>query len=181
MPAPRFVRETLRHEQRGVRVVSEEWDAAGVPVDRLALRHPGAVGIIAQPSPDRLLLVRQFRYPVRRWTLEIPAGTRVPGEPPETTAARELAEETGWRCQRLTLLLDCLVAIGLSDERLLLYRADGLTPGSAAPEPGEIVGPEILPLTALSAAAADGAICDAKTFFALALLGLPLPRPAPHG
>jgi hypothetical protein len=60
-------------------------------VVRPVIHHPGAVAVIAQPSRDALVMVRQYRYPVRRWTLEIPAGTRVPGEAPERTAASRAA------------------------------------------------------------------------------------------
>ena len=72
--------------------------------------HPGGVGIIAFDEHDRLLLVKQFRKPLEKVILEIPAGKIDPGEGknPEMTAARELEEETGYRAKSLSILLRCI-------------------------------------------------------------------------
>lgn len=148
-------------------------------VVRPVIHHPGAVAILAQPAPDTLLLVRQYRYPVRRWTLEIPAGTRVPGEAAEATAARELQEEAGFRAASLEELTRFLPAVGVSDEELIIYRATGLTETATAPEHGELVAREVVALGRLPALLADGLICDAKTLLALALLGLPVTAALP--
>ncbi len=154
----------------------EEWQTDHGTVVRPVIHHPGAVAVIAQPAPGSILLVRQFRYPIRRWTLEIPAGTRVRGEAPDATAARELAEETGWRATRLIELIRCHPAVGVSDEELIIYRAEGLSAGAAAPEVGELVSAEVVPLARLAGLA--GELLDAKTLIALALLGQALPRTA---
>jgi 8-oxo-dGTP pyrophosphatase MutT (NUDIX family) len=171
MPAPVLLGERALFASQRFRLVEERWGTPDGEVVRAVIHHPGAVALLAQPDPDHLLLVRQFRYPIRRWTLEVPAGTRQAGEAPETTAARELEEETGWRCGRLHELLRCQVAVGISDEELILYRAEGLHPGQARPDPGELVGPVVVPLRGLPALRAAGEILDAKTLFALALLG----------
>jgi len=63
-------------------------------------------------------------------------------------------------------------AVGVSDEELILYRADDLRAGAAAPEPGELVAPEIVPFPALRSCVERGEICDAKTLFALTYLGI---------
>jgi ADP-ribose pyrophosphatase len=141
-------------------------------VQRPVIHHPGAVAIIAQPDPDHLILVRQFRYPIRRWTLEIPAGTRVPGEDPQRTAVRELQEEAGYSCATLTELMRLFPAVGVSDEELIIYRAGALTNVPAAPEHGELVAPLIVACADLPTLLAQGELCDAKTIIALALLGL---------
>lgn len=68
---------------------------------------PGKVnGVITVPitEDDRIVLVRQFRHPVRMWMLELPRGSRNPGEPPEAAAAREIHEEIGYRCAALQSL-----------------------------------------------------------------------------
>ncbi len=153
-------------------LVEEEFATPDGPVRRPVIHHPGAVAILAQPTPGTVLLVRQYRYPVRRWTLEIPAGTRVPGEAPETTAARELVEEAGFRPGRLCELMRFFPAVGVSDEELILYRADDLVAEPCAPEHGELVAPEIARLADAAALVASGEICDAKTLMALALLGV---------
>ena len=92
---------------------------------------PGSVLILAQPTPDTLLMVRQYRYPVATWTLEIPAGTLVPDEDPRACATRELAEEAGVRPLRLVERMRFWPAVGLSDEEMILYQAYGLEPAEA--------------------------------------------------
>ena len=119
--------------------------------------------------------MRQYRYPIRRVTWEIPAGTRVPGEDPRATARRELQEEAGFQASELTELCRCFPAVGVSDEELIIYRAAGLSPVPTAPEHGELVSPEVVALRDLPRLVADGRICDAKTLIAMALLGQALP------
>ena len=68
----------------------------GHEAERVVVRHPGAVALIAIDECGRWLLVRQYRHPTGKALLEIPAGTREPNERPESTAARELREETGY-------------------------------------------------------------------------------------
>ncbi|MBA3936347.1 MAG: NUDIX hydrolase [Planctomycetes bacterium] len=155
-------------------LMEETFATSDGAVVRPVIHHPGAVAILAQPTPDTLLLVRQYRYPIRRWTLEIPAGTRVPGEAPEATAARELQEEAGFSAAHLEELTRFLPAVGVSDEELIIYRATGLSEIAAAPEHGELVAREVVALGRVPALLAEGLICDAKTLFALVLIGLPV-------
>lgn len=167
-----FIAATPVYASARFSLSEEQFATPDGPVTRPVIHHPGAVAIIAQPDPGHLVLVRQYRYPVRRWTLEIPAGTRVAGEEPCLTARRELQEEAGFRADSLTELLRLYPAVGVSDEELILYRADGLSLVPPAPEHGELVAPEIVPLAGLSELMASGELCDAKTIIALALLGL---------
>lgn len=152
----------------------ETWDTCDGRVRRPVIHHPGAVVILAEPEPGSVLLVRQWRYPIRRWTLEVPAGTRVAGEAPEATAARELAEEAGYAADRLVEVMRFMPALGVSDEEMVLYRAYGLHPASASPDQGELVSREVLGTATLSERIASGEICDAKTLLALAILGIPM-------
>jgi len=180
MPAPRLLAECTLFDSERFRLARETWQTPDGVIERPVIHHPGAVAIIAQPVPGRLLLVRQFRYPIRRWTLEIPAGTRVPGESPEVTAHRELREEAGQTCMRLHELMRLFPAVGVSDEELIIYRAHGLAPCPAAPELGELVSPELIEVSDLSSHIAAGMICDAKTLLALSLLGItPTPQLLP--
>jgi ADP-ribose pyrophosphatase len=144
-------------------------------IARPIIHHPGAVAIVAQPDPGTLLLVRQYRYSVRRWTLEIPAGTRVAGEEPRATAARELREEAGYDAAFLDELCRFHPAIGVSDEELIVYRAAALSRVPPSPDPGELVAPVVVALGDLPRLVASGGICDAKTLIAFALLGQVLP------
>ena len=152
----------------------ESWSTIDGRVTRPVIHHPGAVVIMAEPEPGTVLLVRQWRYAIRRWTLEVPAGTRVPGEEPAATAARELAEEAGFAADHLSETMRFMPAPGVSDEVMILYRATGLRPATAQPDQGELVSRLIARREELPGMIASGSICDAKTLLALALLGIPM-------
>jgi ADP-ribose pyrophosphatase len=156
-------------------LADETWDTRDGAITRPVIHHPGAVALIAQPRPGALVLVRQFRYPVRHWTWEIPAGTRSPCESAEATAHRELREEAGLEADRLTECLRCYPAVGVSSEEMIIYRAEGLRAVAAAPEPGELISVVTADAAELAAMAADGRIRDAKTLLALVLIGVGLP------
>ena len=173
-PSVSFIAATTRFTSPRFTLCEERFATPDGEVSRPVIHHPGAVAVIAQPAPGQLLLVRQYRYPVRRWTLEIPAGTRVPGEDPLTTAARELQEEAGMRAARLSELVRFFPAIGVSDEELIIYRADGLSEVPSSPEHGELVARVVVSLMELSGLVAAGELCDAKTLIAAALLGVDL-------
>lgn len=159
-----------------ISLVEETWDTPDGTAVRPVIHHPGAVVILAEPEPGQVLLVRQWRYAVRRWTLEVPAGTRSPGEAPEATAARELAEEAGYAADSLVETLRFLPAPGVSDEEMILYRASGLRPAPGQPDPGELVSRHLVRRQDLPGLIARGEIADAKTLLALAILGIPMAR-----
>jgi ADP-ribose pyrophosphatase len=89
--------------------------------------HPGAAVIIPLFDADTLLLEHQYRYPVGRHFLELPAGKIEPGEPVLETARRELLEETGYIAQQWEFLTTLFPCVGYSDERIELFLARGLT------------------------------------------------------
>ncbi len=139
---------------------------------REVARHPGAVAVLARPDPGRLVMVRQYRYAAGRPMLEIPAGTREAGEAAEETAARELAEETGYRAAVLRPFGAFFTAPGFCDEYLRVFLAEGLTAGPPAPESGESVRPVLVPVAEARRMLAGetgphGHIEDAKTLAAL--------------
>lgn len=113
------------------------WDVVRDTVDlgeagtvrREYVRHPGAVAVIALDDEDRVLLLRQYRHPVRAELWEPPAGLLdVPGEDPSRAAARELAEEADLVAGSWWELVDYLSSPGGSDEGLRLFLARDLTP-----------------------------------------------------
>lgn len=171
MDEPVLEQTETRYASTRARVDIETWRCRGESVERPVIHHPGAVGIIVQPDPDHLLLVRQYRYPVRRWTLEIPAGTCEVGEDPAATALRELEEEAGVVAGHLVELCRLIPAIGISDEELIIYRAEEVRPGRAAPDSGEAMAAEIVAIDDLAGLRREGLICDGKTLVALALIG----------
>jgi len=109
-------------------VVTETMDFDGALVERDILVHPGAVAVIALDEHDRVLLIRQYRHPVGQQLFEPPAGLMdKPGEPPWQTAARELAEEAGYRAGRWDVLVDVYLTPGGSSEAIRIYLARDLT------------------------------------------------------
>lgn len=99
----------------------------GQTVQRDVIVHPGAVGIVAVDEAQRVLLVRQYRHPVRALLWEPPAGLRdMDGEDPLQTAARELFEEAGYRAAEWSVLVDAFTSPGGSDEAVRVYLARDL-------------------------------------------------------
>lgn len=106
-----------------------EMPGGGPPARREIIEHYGAVAVVALDAEENITLVYQYRHPVGRRLWELPAGLLdIDGEPPELTAARELAEEAGLAADRWQLLLDVDSTPGFSDESVRIYLATGLTP-----------------------------------------------------
>lgn len=94
--------------------------------------HPGAVAILALDGDDRVLLIRQYRHPIRSDEWELPAGLRdVEGEPALEAARRELAEEADLVAERWERLIAFHTTPGGSDERVEIYLARGLAPAES--------------------------------------------------
>lgn len=127
------------------------------------LRHPGAVMIVPLLDNGEVVLERQFRYPMGRVMTEFPAGKIDPGEDPLACAQRELREETGYIASEWTHLGGFHNAIAYSDERIEVYLAQGLTPGPAAADKGELLDVFTQPWQELMRAVRDGTISDVKT------------------
>ncbi|WP_165005521.1 NUDIX hydrolase [Enterococcus sp. ZJ1668] len=143
----------------------------GSTAQRELVFHPGGVGIIAFDEEERLLLVKQFRKPLEKVILEIPAGKIDPGEGsmPELTAARELEEETGYRAETMTHLTSMYLSPGFANEVLHIYHAKGLTKAEnpLAQDEDEVLELYRFTLEEAKQAMADQVICDAKTIFAI--------------
>lgn len=146
-------------------------DTVALPNGEIATReiveHPGAVAILPVTEKGEVVLVRQFRYPVNRVTLELPAGKLEWGEEPEATARRELAEETGLKAERLERLTELMPTPGYSNETIILYKATGLTETDAKPDADELVETLTVPLADALAMVRRGAIQDSKTIVGL--------------
>jgi ADP-ribose pyrophosphatase len=98
------------------------------PADRDYVTHIGSVAVVALDDQNRVLLLRQYRHPVRHLLWELPAGLRdVKGEPTVETAARELAEEAAYRATTWHTLLDLMSSPGMTDERIRVFLARGLS------------------------------------------------------
>lgn len=112
---------------RDVRVPS------GEVVERIVIEHPGAVGVVPLIGDD-IILIEQYRAPMERYVLEIPAGKLDTHHPdPEVTAQRELVEEIGYTAGTLTYLSEVWTGVGFTNERISLYLGEDLIPGVRAP------------------------------------------------
>lgn len=148
-------------------------DRVRLPDGREALReyvvHPGAVLMIPELPDGRLVVERQFRYPLNRAFLEFPAGKLDPGETALVTARRELVEETGYAAVEWTLLGTVHPVISYSTEAIDLYLARGLTHVGSRLDPGEFLEIATCSEDELYDALDAGRLTDAKTVAALAL------------
>ena len=127
------------------------------------LRHPGAVMIVAMPDEDTVVLERQFRYPLGRSFIEMPAGKLEAGEDPLDCARRELAEETGYQARHWERLGAFHNAIGYSNERIEIYLARDLHLAASAREPGEVLQVFTAPWRQLLDWIDEGSVTDVKT------------------
>jgi 8-oxo-dGDP phosphatase len=99
----------------------------GTVAEREVVGHPGAVGVVALDDQQRVLLVTQYRHPVRAWLDELPAGLLdVEGEPPLLAAQRELAEEAHATAEQWQTLVDLYTSPGMSNETMRIFLARGL-------------------------------------------------------
>ncbi len=148
-------------------------DTVRLPDGSQALReyivHPGAVLMVPVLNDGRLVVERQYRYPVRRVLLEFPAGKLDPGETALDTAQRELIEETGYRAQKWTRLGMIHPVVGYSDEVIEFYVAEELTEVGAQLDAGEFLEVTIMSVDELLAALDRGEVVDGKTVAALLL------------
>jgi ADP-ribose pyrophosphatase len=131
--------------------------------NREYLRHPGAVMMIPLLDDGRVVLERQYRYPVRRSFIEFPAGKLEPGEVLLDCAQRELWEETGYRAAEWIDFGEFHCAIGYCDERIHIYLAQGLQAGAARTDAGEVLEIFTASVAELLEWIKDGAVTDAKT------------------
>jgi ADP-ribose pyrophosphatase len=130
------------------------------------VEHRGSYAIIATPTPDTMVLVRQYRHAVGRELWEIPAGTAEPGEKILEGALRELAEETGYRAAIVRALGSFYVTPGFCDEIMHLVYANELTPGETNPDEDERIVVQNFTIDEISQLVRDGEIADAKTLIA---------------
>lgn len=133
------------------------------------IKHPGAAAIIPLLPEGETLLVRQFRYPLGRETLEIPAGKLDPGESPLACAARELSEETGLVGGELVKVGSIVTTPGFTNEVIHLFICRNPSPGPAHPDEGEFINLLRLPLAEVFQRIKDGQIQDGKTVLAFLL------------
>lgn len=147
-------------------------DRVRLPDGRESIRefidHPGAAAVVPLLDDGRVILVRQFRYPVGQEFIEVPAGKLdFKGEPPEHVAHRELEEESGWQAETLEPLGAFHMGIGFSNEVIHCYLATGLREVGSNLDGDEFLEVLFVPFEQAVEMVSNGEITDAKTAVAL--------------
>ena len=136
----------------------------GHPATREVIRHVGAVGVIPVTDDGKVIIERQFRYPLNSVITEIPAGKLDSFTEDRLSAAkRELEEETGYTAEEWISMGDYYPTPAYCDERITLYLAKGLHPGQRHLDEDEFLNFEAVPLAELLADVMEGRITDGKT------------------
>ncbi len=157
---------TLLHVKRDTALLPN-----GARATREWIKHPGASAVIPLLETQEIILVRQYRYPVGRVTLEIPAGKLdAADEDPLVCAKRELSEETGYTADTIQPLTTIGTTVGFSNEYIHIYAAKGLTPGAQHPDDDEFLNVVKVPLAEAVKMTRDGRIFDAKSIVAILML-----------
>lgn len=139
----------------------------GNTATRELVKHPGAVAVVALTKDNRLVVVEQYRKPLEKMTVELPAGKLEANEEFVDCAKRELAEETGYTAKKWSHLVSFYTSPGFADEQIHLYVAEDLQAGDANPDDDEFVNTREITLDEAFALIDAGAICDAKTVTAI--------------
>ena len=145
---------------------------SGTKSIREIAQHPGGAVALAVFPDDKIILIKQHRYPIDKYIWELPAGKLEPGEPPLECAKRELGEETGYTASDWKILTTTYSSPGFCDELLHIYLATNLTaiPGGRKLEEGErTMTMEILPLSEAISMIDRGEIVDAKSIIGILL------------
>jgi ADP-ribose pyrophosphatase len=164
--------ETLSSEiiYRG-RAIGVRVDQVQTPGGRVTTReiveHADCVAIVAVDDSNNLLLVNQFRKPVEKELLEIPAGGIEPGEDPADCVRREMREETGYLPRKVERLGGFYSTPGYCTEYLYLYLATDLVPSPLQAEDTESIQLKRVPPDEITGLIDSGAICDAKSIAGL--------------
>jgi ADP-ribose pyrophosphatase len=139
----------------------------GRETTREVVEHSDCVAIVAIDENDNVLLVKQFRQPVEKALLEIPAGGIEPGEDPVATVHRELREETGYLPRKVERFGGFYSSPGYCTEYLYLYLATDLIPSPLSAEDTENISLIRVPTTQIPSLITSGSICDAKSIAGL--------------
>jgi ADP-ribose pyrophosphatase len=142
-------------------------EPAGHECSREIVVHPGAVCIVARPTPDEVILIRQYRHATRQELVEIPAGTLHDGEDPRQCAVRELEEEAGYRASSMVERARFWTTPGFTTEFMYLYEATGLAKTQTNPDDDEVIEVDIVKSSEALQMIDSGRIQDAKSILGL--------------
>ena len=152
-------------------IVNVRYDMAelqnGCRVGREVVEHPGGVGIVPVTKDNKVLMVRQFRYPMEEELLEIPAGKLDAGEDPFDCAVRELSEETGCTAGKYVDLGASYPSPGYCREKLYIYLALDLQPGEMHLDENELLSVEPIAIDELIDKIMANELPDGKTMIGI--------------
>ena len=172
------MRLTQKHRERFRKKIRHiKGHATGFRIDEILLpdnrrrtreymTHPGAVGVLAFGPDGKILLVKQYRYPVGEFTLEIPAGKLAKNEDPDDCVRRELEEETGFVASKIRKLMSYWPTAAFSQEVIHLYVAERLRPTRMNPDDDEYLELISFSPRQLETMIRQGKIRDSKTLIA---------------
>jgi ADP-ribose diphosphatase len=137
------------------------------------IRHVSSAVLVPMPEPGRVILIRQYRYPINRWLWELPAGSVDEGETPEQAARRECHEEIGQIPDTIVRLGSMFPTPGYCDEEMFFFRVSGLSvpPDAAVLDEDEDIEVHLFTLKEAREMVRRGEIIDMKTVIGLSLLG----------
>lgn len=165
------IEEDLKYEGSFIKVVKQVVKLPdGNTSTRDIVRHPGGVAVAALFDDDTILLVEQYRKPIDKVTLELPAGKRENGDDPKICGIRELEEETGLKAEKFEFLGKIATSPGFCDEYIYLYRAEGLYKGQINRDDDEFINVKKIKIKEFKEMIRRGEITDAKTIAALSYL-----------
>lgn len=141
--------------------------STGKKAIREVVNHPGGVVVVAQKDENTILMVKQYRYPIKQVFLELPAGRLEKNENPDLAIKRELEEETGYIAKTWKSLGFIYTTPGICDEKLYLYYATDLEFKKQQPEDGEIIEYFEYNLDKVFEMIKSGEINDSKTICAI--------------
>lgn len=131
------------------------------------IEHPGAAAVVPVDNEGNVIMVKQYRNALGRYTIELPAGGKNKDEDFEVCAMRELEEETGYKAGKHELLVDIFTTVALMDERIKIYLATDLEPTAQHLDEDEFLNVEKHPIEELVQMIYDCKIQDSKTICGL--------------
>lgn len=163
----RIKRELIRKGQ----IINYYSDSIELPNKKVAewdfIEHKGAAAIVPVDHDGKIIMVRQYRNAIEKWSLEIPAGGLNPNEDMKTCAIRELEEETGYCSNHVEHLIDLYTTVAFCNEKIGIYYATDLIEAEQNLDEDEFVTVEKYSIEELTQFIFDGTIEDAKTIAAI--------------
>ncbi len=140
-----------------------EYFESGNHTIREVVEHPGGAVVLGVLPDEKIILIKQYRYPIDKFIYELPAGKLDPGEDPMVCAMRELEEETGYRAGKIDLLTYIYTSPGFCSEKLYIYLAWDLQKKEQDLEEGEVLSVEYKTIDEAVEMILNGEIVDAKS------------------